>query len=364
MRIVHISDIHLSKDNFPEFENNYREALINVLQDENKNKKIDIIVVTGDLVDKGGSSLFELAKFNGQSDPYEIFEEEFINPIKSELRLNNGQFLFIPGNHDVNENEILWVDEKNLQDAEVEGKINDFLTKNKTEFNNSNKRIELFKRFEERFTYGLDNYRYSNNESTYIYKFSGEINVGFALINDSWRCSTCHLHKHSDKKLYFGEQQLYKALQVLEASGTVCNIILTHHPLPSYAEQANVERALIHKKYHLHLFGDKHNHNYSSYIAPTGSCFGIMARAAFNKPDEPESRWQPGFHIIDIDFYKSNIELITYYKYIHDRCKFAKDTETADDGYDRSKYYLSFDPVEKQSKLSKDNLDKNNFIRS
>lgn len=364
MRIVHISDIHLSKDNFAEFENNFRQALIDILQKENQDKKIDIIAVTGDLVDKGGDSLLKLPKFKGQSDPFRIFEEEFVTPIKSALGLQNGKFLFVPGNHDINENEILWVDEKNLQDAEVAGNINDFLIKNKTEFNNTNKRIELFKKFEERFHKDTDNYRYSNNESTYIFKFSEEINVGFALINDSWRCSTCEWHKYENKKLYFGEQQLYQALQVLDASNTIFNIILTHHPLLSYAEETDVERALINKKYHLHLFGDKHKHSYTSYIASTGSCFGIMARAALNRSDEPESKWQPGFHIIDIDFENSMIECITYFKYIHGRCKFDKDTDTADEGCDISKHKLSFEPQVKKVKVNKMALDKSKFFRS
>lgn len=365
MRIVHLSDIHLSKDNFPEFENNYRRALINTLKEEHEIKKIDVIAITGDLVDKGGHSLLEYAKFTGCSDPYEIFEQEFINPIKSALNFQNKHFLFIPGNHDISENEILWIDEKKLQDEEVAGKINDLLQENRAVFNKTNKRIELFKKFEYRFHNSItDNYQCSNNESTFILKYSEEINVGFALINDSWRCSTCHLHKYKDKKLYFGEQQLYDALNVLEASNTTCNIILTHHPLSTYAEESLVKRALVNKSYHLHLFGDQHKQEYTSYLTPDGNCFGIMARVALNRPDEPESKWQPGFHIIDIDFYNANIELITFYKYIHDRCRFAKDTDTADDGCDRQKHKLSFNPVLKPAKLRKENFNKNDFIKS
>ncbi|WP_209389024.1 metallophosphoesterase [Chryseobacterium sp. RR2-3-20] len=365
MRIVHISDIHLSKNNYTEFENNYREALMKVLEREKSIKPIDIIAITGDLVDQGGHSLLEIEKFCDYKDPYLIFEEEFILPLKIKLGLFNSNFLFIPGNHDVDENGIIWVDEKRLQDSEVNGKVDELLSANRSGFNSSNKRIELFKNFEKRFHKDTDKYTFSNNESTFIYEYSNGVKVGFALINDSWRCSTCHLKKHEDKKLYFGEQQLYHALNRISTFGTACNIILTHHPLESYAEKDEVFRTLAQKDFHLHLIGDKHHHAYLNHITPTGSCFGIMARAALNKPAETENKWQPGFHIIDINFEEAIIEKITYYKYIHDKCMFGKDSDTApDDGCDNSKHKLSFTKIERNVKVNSQNLDKSKFFRS
>ncbi|HFK5503494.1 TPA: metallophosphoesterase [Elizabethkingia anophelis] len=364
MRIVHISDIHLSKDNYDEFKNNYREALLNVLKKETDIKPIDIIAITGDLVDQGGHSLFKIDKYSNFDNPYLIFENEFILPLKNRLGLSNSNFLFIPGNHDINENQILWVDEKKLQDSETEGKIDDILSKNRSTFNNTNLRIEAFKNFEQKFHEDTDNYYFSNNESTFVFENPNGIKVGFALINDSWRCSTCYLHKHKDKKLFFGEQQLYTALNKISEFNTSCNIILTHHPLDSYAEKDDVHRTLVNNDYHLHLFGDKHHHTYTKYINSTGNCFGIMARAALNRPNEPESNWQPGFHIIDINFTEAHIEKITYYKYIHSHCMFGKDTDIApENGHDLSKHTLSFNAIKGTSKIKAKDLDKSNFFR-
>ncbi|SUX48553.1 metallophosphoesterase family protein [Chryseobacterium indoltheticum] len=364
MRIVHISDIHLSKDNFAEFENNYLEALLNILSDENKKIPIDVIVITGDLVDQGGHSLFKIEKFKGKKDPFEIFEEEFITPIKMKLNFSNSKFLFIAGNHDVDENEILWVHEKKLQDDEIGGCIDQMLQKNKSEFSEFNKRIELFKNFELRFHEKTTQYNFSNNESTFIYETPAGVKVGFALINDSWRCSTCALQKYQDKKLYFGEQQLYQALQTISEHKTVMNVILTHHPIVTYAEEEDVFRALAHKDYHLHLFGDKHHQTYASHITPTGNCFGIMARAALNKPTESDSKWQPGFHIIDIDFSEAIVQEITYYKYIHSSCVFGKDTDTAPpDGCDRTGHKLGFNKILKERKVKQSDLDRSKYYR-
>ena len=272
--------------------------------------------------------------------------------------------LFIAGNHDIDENEILWVHEKKLQDDEIAGGIEQMLQKNKSEFSEFNKRIELFKNFEFRFHEKTSQYNFSNNESTFIYETSAGVKVGFALINDSWRCSTCALQKYQDKKLYFGEQQLYQALQTISEHKTIMNVILTHHPIGSYAEEQDVFRALAQKDYHLHLFGDKHQHKYISHITPTGNCFGIMARAALNKPNEGESKWQPGFHIIDIDFSEAIVQEITYYKYIHNSCMFGKDTDTAPpDGNDRTGHKLAFNGIPKEIKIIQKELDKSLYYR-
>lgn len=365
MRIVHISDIHLSKDNFAEFENNYLEALLKVLSDENKKIPIDLIVITGDLVDQGGHSLFKIEKFKGRKDPFEIFEEEFITPIKMKLNFSNSKFLFIAGNHDVDENEILWVHEKKLQDDEKNGEIDQMLKRNKTEFSEYNKRIELFKNFESRFHGKTAQYNFSNNESTFIYETPSGVKVGFALINDSWRCSTCILHKHHDKKLYFGEQQLHQALNNISKSGTVMNILLTHHPVESYEEVREVKRAISGREYHLHLYGDKHAQRTDSYISSGGSCFGIMARAALNKPAEPESKWQSGFHIIDINFNKAIIETITYYKYFYDSREFGHDSESfpKNNGIDGRGHDLTFSGIPIEIKIKQIDLDKSKYFR-
>ncbi len=365
MRIVHISDIHLSKDNFPAFNNKYRSALLRILLEEKEVKPIDLIVITGDLVDQGGHSLLNLAGHSGCEDPYLIFEQEFILPIKEELKFPNSKFLFVPGNHDIDENGILWVDEKKMQKEEVKGKVNDFLFENKSLFNYRNKRIELFKNFEKRFHKDTVNYFYSNNESVFIYDSDEGYKVGFALINDSWRCSTCVLANRGGKKLYFGEQQLHHSLHTISKFNTNCNVILTHHPLSSYEEREEVFNTLVSNEYHIHLFGDQHRQKYEPYLSAAGNCFGIMARAGFNKPNEPESQWQPGFQIIDIDFGNSIIEKITYYKYVDRHRAFTLDSETAPPaGYDLTGHALSFKSTGETFKVEAEKLEKAKYFRS
>lgn len=365
MRIVHISDIHLSKDNYGEFEKNYRDDFLKVLEEEHGKRKIDIIAITGDLVDQGGHSLYKLSEFSGYTDPYKFFEDVFITPIKEALNLKNENFLFIPGNHDIDENEILWVDEKQLQDDEVKGKTNSLLDDMSVDTNKRNHRIKKFKDFEKRFH--VENlgasYQFTQNQSTFVYEFEPDIKVGFALINDSWRCSTCRLSKHDKKLLYFGSDQLYKALKALK--GTTMNVVLTHHPLESYAEKDEVTRVLINKEFHLHLFGDKHHHSISNHMSSKGNCLCLMARAGLNKPDESEDKWQPGFHIIDINFEIAIVECIKYYMYSYDDGMFIHDGKACPrDGIDVTPRPLGFNKVTKAEHLDLTHLEETKFINN
>ncbi len=246
MRIVHLSDIHLSKQNYTEFQNNFKDALIKDLLDYHSLVPIDLIIITGDLVDKGGHSLFEIDEFKNFKDkksPYEIFEEVFLNPIISCLRFPKNNILFIPGNHDVDEREILLFDESELVKKVNDVNINDYLIGNRSFIHNH--RIKKFKDFERKFHSDNSFYEYSNNQSTYIYQDKDGL-VGFLLINDSWRCKSIKFQ--NEKKLYFGAQQIIDGLKFLENRNTDLNICLFHHSTDDFEEKEIIEGLFTRKK--------------------------------------------------------------------------------------------------------------------
>ncbi|TMM52168.1 hypothetical protein FEE95_20995 [Maribacter algarum] len=331
MRIVHLSDIHLSENNFDEFHDNYRDALIDDLIEFNSPDKIDLIVITGDLVDRGGHSLMQMSEFTGFSSPYEVFEEVFIKPISAKLGLSNKNFLFVPGNHDIDENDILWVDEKSLKQNVNKDTIKDHLESNQFNFNSANSRIKPFKKFEEKFHKDTVNYDCTNNESIYIYHNDSDKKVGFILINDSWRCSTCRLEEKNLNNHYFGAKQFYWAIQKLQVLDdnldlTVC---LFHHSIDDFTEQEEVKKFLINKDVDMFLFGHHHSVKSEKIFNPVGSCYGFRGRAALNKPDEIESKFQPGYQIIDIDLLSNRIRQIHHRKYNIEAPQFVPDTISA-----------------------------------
>lgn len=360
MRIVHLSDIHLSKSNFEEFNNTYCEALIRDLISFHKEKKIDVIVITGDLVDKGGHSLYNIDGFGDKSiypSPYNIFEKIFINPMIDALGFSKENFLFVPGNHDIDESEILLKDEYDLTKTLTIENIGHHL-KGNINFKHS-KRIKKFKEFEEEFHQGQSNYQYTSNESVFYYNFEN-INIGFILINDSWRCRSQKLD--CDDKLMFGVNQFFNGVNALKKYDTKLNIALLHHPIDDFAEMKEVQRCLNVSNISFYLYGHYHSSDFKKhYQGSLDSCFGIRGRASLNKINEVSSSYQPGYQIIDIDLgHQVKITGIHYRKYKYDFNYFVYDTDACQTGIDKG--YLD-KGIELKSELQakKYSLDKSQF---
>ncbi|MFC7774630.1 metallophosphoesterase family protein [Flavobacterium sp. GCM10027622] len=334
MRIIHLSDIHLSKSNYKEFINFYQDALIKDLISFNKDKKIDVIVVTGDLVDKGGESLYDIDDFQDKSHyscPYKIFEEIFIEPIILALDFPKENFLFIPGNHDIDENEILLKEEYGLSRTISVDNIDHYLEENSS-FKHSH-RIKKFKEFEKEFHLKNFNYHFTNNQSIFVYNDIG-VNVGFVLVNDSWRCKSQKLD--IDKGLFFGVNQIYDGLKILKNKDTELNIVLMHHPVEVFNEKNELERCFSISNIGFYLYGHYHSSEFKKhYQGSTDKCFGIRGRASVNKISEKSSSYSPGYQILDLNYEFKNIKMIIHYRqYKHEFNHFDYDPDACLGGRD------------------------------
>lgn len=361
MRIIHLSDIHLSKDNFEEFKNTFRQALILDLLDFNSSKKIDVIVITGDLVDKGGDSLYEIGGFENKTkypSPYDIFEEIFINPIIEALCFSRENFLFVPGNHDVDESKILLKEEyeftKNLNFDNI-----DYHLKENSNFKYS-ERIRKFKEFEEKFHNEQSNYRYSTNQSICSYDFEN-LKIGFILVNDSWRCRSQILK--CDDRLMFGVNQFYNGLTTLREYNTSVNIALLHHPIENFRENELLERCLRISNISFYLFGHYHSNEFKKhYQGSLDNCFGIRGRSSLNKINESHPSYQPGYQIIDLDFqFKAMITAIHYRQYKYKFNHFDYDSDACLGGIDRGKSNKGIEIKSNLQKNKQHSLNKSQF---
>lgn len=99
-KIIHISDMHISENVKSVLQNDkYREEWIHILQDIGN---IDTMIISGDIVDKGGSQKsYSIAK-------------EIVNQVMGEVGITH--LLIVPGNHDVNRNQLLGLKGKNSID--------------------------------------------------------------------------------------------------------------------------------------------------------------------------------------------------------------------------------------------------------
>jgi predicted phosphodiesterase len=321
MRIVQLSDIHLSGTNLPDLQNFYREALLNDLRIFHEEKRIDVILLTGDLVDRGGKSLGE--------NPYSVFENEFIKPLLKELDLKREQILFIPGNHDINRDLIEERSEFFLANTLTKDEANKLLQKTRTAFTEDNRRQEQFKEFEKEFHKNNDSYIFSNNESLTIID-SENFKTGFALINDSWRCSS-ELKKEQH---FIGYSQLFIARNYFKEQKTNINVAVFHHPLEllNSSEKEEIENILRSKEFDVAIFGHSHEQGFESIITSTGGLITLNGRAAFNNSAERDTRFQPGYNILDLNISGKTYTLYTRKFIKGNGYRFDKDVESAPDG--------------------------------
>ncbi|MGE4512548.1 MAG: metallophosphoesterase [Chryseobacterium sp.] len=323
MRVIQLSDIHLNKENLTSLKDYYIEALIKDLVSFNSEKQIDLILITGDLVDKGGASF-------GIENPYLIFETEFIDKLKATLKINTGQILMIPGNHDIERDKIKEENEFFLTEKLTSDIANVRSDKFREEFNEDNERIRRFKEFEKEFHKNTIDYEYSNNESLCIYEKDG-VKLGIALINDSWRCSAS-LKKEQH---FIGYRQLFRAQNKFKTYPTNMNIAVFHHPLNAINENEKdeINSILKSKDFDIAIFGHSHRHEAEQLSSANGGYLSINGRSAFSDPKELSSRYQPGYNILDIDILERKYTLHTR-KYISARFEFDNDTDSLPGGYE------------------------------
>jgi hypothetical protein len=220
------------------------------------------------------------------------------------------------------------------EEYELTSKLNvdniDEHLKSNTDFKFS-KRIKKFKEFEERFHSDQSNYEYSNNQSLFCYNFES-VNIGFILINYSWRCRSQKFLK--DGKLIFGVNQLYSGLNTLKSYNTKLNIVLMHHPIDDLQESIALERCFNISNIGFYLYGHYHDSDFKKhYQGSLTNCFGIRGRASLNRINEKDSSYQPGYQIIDLDFqFKSKITAIHYRKYRYGYNDFDYDTDASKTG--------------------------------
>ena len=138
MRIVHLSDLHISKENLNSLNQFYTTALIKDLKIWHAEKPIDLIILTGDLVDKGGES------FDPKENYYEIIKTSFISRILEELSLDKSRFIIIPGNHDIVEAKIEDISEDGIQKFCDIDRINKYLIDNKDKYHAGIERIKEY----------------------------------------------------------------------------------------------------------------------------------------------------------------------------------------------------------------------------
>ncbi|MBE9012603.1 metallophosphoesterase [Pseudanabaenaceae cyanobacterium LEGE 13415] len=289
IRYLHLSDFHVGKDKYAE-RKMFRKILNHVQEKKDQNWIPDLVFITGDIANRG------------KAEEYEVFTDEFLLGLYETLGNWNGLIFTVPGNHDVNRNE-------------VEFLAREELCRSRNQVFEST-RSGLQKR-QRALLPGINAYC-NNDESNapkqWINSEAGtfhqivtirEQQVGIVGMNTAW------LSKDDDdeRNLTPGVELVKEALEQIEACQV--RIVLGHHPLDwLLKDDGDRIRQAFGRCGVLYLHGHLHEACARGEENSAGKGFlNIQAGAAFQARDGDERDWKNGLLWGELDLEQYQLRL-------------------------------------------------------
>lgn len=379
LRILHLSDLHLVKEH-PAMDTllMYLNRSMDEIQED---RGIDLVIFTGDLIDKGGAS------FGDINTAFKKFEEVVITPILEKLKLSKDRFVFIPGNHDT-ENDIgKQYMKKGFLGENPHDDYEKIISIKNSPKNQDIVRVrtKAFKDFERLYyTENLrEAYQCGDFESNFKFDIEGR-KIGITSLNSVWFCGL-----DDDKKLFLGTDQITNSQAFLSD----CNIkiVASHigYDLFTEAERKHAKEAIAHC-YDLNLSGHTHSLDDDFIVIPSGDyCMNITAAGTLcdniHKLDE---NYKNSFQVIDViskdEFYirkyqqKQGMEFsldlnfgdqgIWYHQYNKQNAKNKAKADELKERIEQEKVFLEnifpFYPIDKAIEQDKETFMSGEFIPS
>lgn len=316
IRILHLTDFHLNTKTLKDWDDFIKEPFLDKIEEINKTQNIDLVLFTGDMIDKAGRD------FGSISDALYSFKENVISSILTKLNLDISRFIICPGNHDINRDADKSFVESGLKnDLITIDSINKFTNSEENDYDGI-QRIKEYKDFEFQLYEGIEEKLHSK------FKFSTKLDikgktVGISSLNSSWRC----YDDNDFKNLLVGENQIndnYKFIKDCDIK-----IALMHHQLDWISEvESKTIKSHISKNYHLIFSGHVHQTDVDFVQNLTGTSLRVVSPSGLNQIRQTESNYRNGFSIID---YGENTKCY-FFKYIHDNKIFVNNTDVCDKG--------------------------------
>lgn len=324
MRIIHLSDIHYhpSQKNFSRY---CLEPLIKDLLKYTIEEPVELICFTGDLIDKGG---YDSKKTVDILEAFDNFEQVFIKPLLEALNLEKHQFVFIPGNHDI--------DRKSINEYSHEGMLSKMTDRDKIDLAMKNvntldlKRIESYKTFENLYFNDSNSYYQNPFGYAFIHEKNGK-KIGIGGINSSWLCKD----DADSGKLIVGREQLEFIQDTFENKELDLSIALMHHSYEAlHPEEVDFVRDTIIRDYDLLLVG--HTHKTSTFSLSTSLGNGCVLTTApanwVSNNFQTHSKYQNGYNIIDVFENQEEQKSVKIYfrKYNYEKNQFVSNTDVGE----------------------------------
>ncbi len=234
--ILHLTDLHFDSKDI-DFIIDLRDRIIKNLN----NKKVDMIVFSGDLVQK--------PSFDNLEKAYKTF----LLPIMESCSLDNSSCFFTTGNHEINMTErdkLLFSGLKEYVIEKEDKQTIDSLIEERRILNE----ISEYKKFID--TYNVSSSLIKNNQLFTIYtKKIENIQIGIVSINSSMFMEGSSIDYGN---LFIPESILLKAAQ--EIKDSTIKVINIHHSFNWYKNKKEIEKILL-DKFNLVFFGHEHEHD-------------------------------------------------------------------------------------------------------
>lgn len=307
--ILHLSDLHFNKEN--EYE--IKTVLDSLKADIKKLKDNDeiypyIIAISGDIANEGKKSDYDFAL-------------SWLNDLTKIFNVDKDKVFIVPGNHDVNRDELL--EFSKVKFDEQKG-INKFLKSTGPEKEALFKKLNNFSMFINEF-YDEKN-PYSDN-----FYFASSVKVGSYLmgvvgLNSAWFSGERRFGDVviDEKALIVGEIQVREAYDSVKAADFCLTIM--HHPFSWLADlDEGLIKRIAMKNSDIILHGHIHSNSAVEIMTPDSTCVILSAGASFI--DKRDKRYS----IITIDLSDLSYEILL--RLYSEEGKFwAKDTMTYQTG--------------------------------
>jgi len=294
--IIHISDFHFCK------KNDYETEIIieNLIKDvSNLREKYalnpNMLILSGDIA------------HSGKEEDYKIALKHINNLIK-ELGIPIKKVFIVPGNHDVNRDDL----RLSKLDISNEAKVNEFLQK-------EDERKEVFKKLDNFYGFVRNfysDYDYYQNKYYFTSKIkTAYCNLGIVCLNSSWYSGETKYEKDifdDDKKLLVGEHQIRSAYKDVDDSDVIITIM--HHPLSQLKDfDESIVHSYVMEKSDFLFHGHDHSNSSMKLVDPDGKCHIITAGACYTEKKDKR------YVLCELDF--SNLEYTLYLRRFSDEKK-------------------------------------------
>ena len=294
---LHLSDLHFCEPKTGWDADEVIDSLVKDLKSMEKDHGLmpDLLFFTGDLAagnykEKKGWNLKD--QYEGVNSFLESVLSAFKHPVPKE------NVFLVPGNHDVDRDEVSTATTDYLDRLESEEKLTEMIQKGKRDWKDCIRRLHVFQEF-------LEGHGYKHlvtDPARLVYAITRSINgvdVGIGGLNSAWSC--CRDSREEKAKLWMGAKWQLKTVSTALRSADI-KLVLAHHPPNWMVETENTWFGQkLTQNFHFFL----HGHEHREWVVPVDNNHVTLSAGACYERSDKEN----GYNIVRLDLEKKVCEV-------------------------------------------------------